>query len=230
MLWIVLAVVFAAVWVYALYREDRRNPEPVWMVLLATLAGALAVPAADFVEGRMIPSPTFLNEGLAARAIAAFLVSGPVEESLKFVGVLLLVWPWTHFDEPMDGIVYAAAAGAGFALVENLLFMQDGPEVILARGPIGTGAHVLFAAFWGGALGHAGHARGPRQAGMLFLGLLLAALAHGAFNMIVFSTGEELTVSQGRALQIALVLVCLAFLRWRIRAALAERPFRFRKT
>src|SRR5205823_6220301 len=104
--WTVLAVAFAGVWVYTIYREDIRNPEPVWMVLLATLAGAGAMPAAFWAERWLLPDGPALDGTYAARAAAAFLVGGPVEEGLKFLAVFLLVWRWTQFDEPLDGLVY----------------------------------------------------------------------------------------------------------------------------
>ncbi|MBI3911149.1 MAG: PrsW family intramembrane metalloprotease [Armatimonadetes bacterium] len=228
--WVLLAVVFAGIWVYALYREDIRNPEPIWMLLLAAGAGVGAFLVADRVEGWLPTSLYNLHGPLQSRAALAFLVIGPVEELIKFLGVLVLVWPWTHFDEPMDGLVYAAAAGAGFALVENLEFMREEPAVILSRGPAATCAHVLFAAFWGAALGQAKHlGRGWKRLSIVAVGLALASLAHGAFDLVTFSVNHELTLDQGRVIQIALVGVCLVFLRWRIRAALKVRPFQYRR-
>lgn len=228
--WVVLAVFFAGIWVYALYREDRKNPEPLFMVLLAVAGGVGAELLADWLEWRLVPDISVLDGTLAERARTAFLVAGPVEELCKMLAVVLLVWPWSHFDEPVDGLVYGAAAGAGFALAENLAFMQLEPEVILSRGPVGTGAHVLFAVIWGGALGHAGHVKNPAYRwAIVSLGVLLAAFAHGLFDIIVFSVGKELTLNQGRAAQIVLVGFCLLFLRWRLHVALKQRPFRFRK-
>ena len=227
MAWILLALLFAALWTYALFREDHRRPEPVWLVLLAVLAGALAAPAADWLESRLLPDLSLLDGTLLQRAQATFLVAGPVEEALKLALLFLLVWRSHHFDEAMDGLVYGAAAGAGFALAENLAYMQGAPEVILARGPIATGAHVLFATLWGGALGHAGHvAPRLRRIGLVAIGWAVASVAHGAFDLIVFSVGRELTLNQGRVAQIVLLLACALFLRWRARAAVTLPPFR----
>jgi RsiW-degrading membrane proteinase PrsW (M82 family) len=226
--WALLAVVFALVWGYAFYREDARNREPLWMVALAAGGGMLAFPLAWVVEGWLLRDAAALEGSLATRAAASFLVAGPVEEAVKFLAVLLLVWPWSHFDEPVDGLVYAAAAGAGFALVENLRFMEGQPQVILARGPAGTGAHVLFAALWGGALGYARDL--PRRAPAVAigaLGLLIAALAHGAFDMITLTADRELSLTQARAGQITLFVLCALFLRWRLRAARATVPVEF---
>jgi len=228
MTWILLAVSFAAIWIYALYREDLRNPEPIWMVLLATGAGAGAFFLASWLELRLLNIDAVAYGSFAERARGAFFGVGPIEEGSKLLMVLILVWPWTDCDEPVDGIIYAAAAGAGFALVENLQFMRDDPAIILSRGPGGTAAHVLFSALWGGALGYAGHLPlwcRPLHVG---LGLALAAIAHGAFDLITFSATREISVAQARALQIALFVLCLAFLRFRLKLALSQFPFRYR--
>src|SRR5262245_952470 len=118
--WVAVAVSFALVWIYAFYREDARQREPLWMVALAGLGGLLAFPLALVLEDWLLPGNGALEGALGPRAAACFLVAGPVEEGAKFLAILLLVWPWSHFDEPVDGLVYAAAAGAAFALVENL--------------------------------------------------------------------------------------------------------------
>lgn len=223
--WVLLAVVFALAWGYAFYREDARNREPVWLVALAALGGMFAFPLALTAEGWLLRSVDTIDGSLAVRAISSFLVAGPVEEAAKLLAVLVLVWPWSHFDEPVDGLVYAAAAGAGFALVENLRFMEGQPQVILARGPAGTGAHVLFAAIWGGALGYARQLSDRRRAvAVVALGLLVASLAHGAFDMITLSAGREITLSQARAGQVTLFVLCALFLRWRLRAVNAAVP------
>ncbi len=229
--WTVLAIVFAGVWVYALYREDRKRPEPFWMVLLAMGGGIGAFFLADRVESRLLPFGVNTDASLLERARLAFLIAGPVEELAKFLAILILIWPWTHFDETVDGIVYAAAAGAGFALWENFAFMSaEGGSVILARGPIATGAHVLFSVIWGGALGFAGHLkRWPERLLHVGVGLVLASVVHGAFNFITFAAGQEITVWHARAYQVALVAVSALFLRWRIRHALTLFPFRYRK-
>ena len=43
MVWWVIAVACAAIWMFAFYREDRHEREPLWMVALALGWGALAL-------------------------------------------------------------------------------------------------------------------------------------------------------------------------------------------
>src|SRR5262249_26970600 len=82
-------------------------------------------------------------------------------------------------------------------------------------------------AFWGGALAHAKVLTDRAQRFIVIvLGVLVAAGVHGLFDAIVFSTDHELTLGQARAAQIILVAACFAFLRWRMRVALSQSPFR----
>jgi protease PrsW len=228
--WISIAVAFAGVWGYAVYREDIYEREPYWLLGLALLGGAASMFPALWLEGRLLPAGPDLDGALSARLAAAFLVAGPVEECCKFAVVWLLVRPWASFNEPMDGTLYAVMAAAGFATAENLYFMDGDPQVILQRGPISVAVHILFAAFWGGALAHAYMLRDRRRRCLILcLGVAVAAGVHGLYDAIVFASQRELTLGQSRAAQISLVLGCFVFLRWRMRVALAQSPFRGRK-
>jgi RsiW-degrading membrane proteinase PrsW (M82 family) len=227
MVWGIIALAFAGAWAYAFYREDIHDREPVWLLAVAFLGGAASMFPALWTENLMLPDGIDLDGSLLSRLGAVFLVAGPVEEFWKFAAVWLLVRPRAHFNEPIDGIIYAVMAATGFATAENLHFMVGDPKVILARGPIAVAIHILFASFWGGALAHAYMLPGrARRFLIITLGVAAAAVVHGLFDAIVFSVDHELTLWQARAAQIVLVLACFAFLRWRIRVALAQSPFR----
>jgi RsiW-degrading membrane proteinase PrsW (M82 family) len=230
LVWGIIAVAFAGAWAYAFYREDIHDREPFWLLAVAFAGGAASMAGAWWLESRLLPGGGDLDGALLMRLRAVFLVAGPVEEVCKFAAVWLLVWPRASFNEPMDGIIYAIMAATGFATAENLYFMAGDPQVILARGPVSVGVHILFAAFWGGALAHARTLEDRAQRFVIItLGVVVAAVVHGLFDAIVFASGRELTLGEARAAQIVLVIGCFTFLRWRIRVALAQSPFRGRK-
>jgi protease PrsW len=227
MVWGILAVAIATTWGYAFYREDVHDREPLWLLAVAVAGGALSLWPALWMENWLLPGGVDWERTLSTRLGAVFLVAGPVEELCKFAAVGLLVAPRASFNEPMDGIVYAVMAAIGFATAENFYYMAGDPGVILFRGPISVAAHILFAAFWGGALAHARLVTGrARRFILLLAGLVISAAVHGLFDAIVFAGQHELTLGLSRAAQISLVLACFAFLRWRIRVALAQSPFR----
>ena len=113
------------------------------------------------------------------------LVVGPVEELCKFAAVRFGAYRSLHFDEPLDGLVYAAVASLGFASLENFFYVVDyGPEVMLVRAPLSTVGHLVDGGIWGYALGQH-HASGEQRGRMLAGFLALAAVAHGLFNVLL---------------------------------------------
>lgn len=134
--------------------------------------------------------------------VAAFFYVGIVaviEELAKFFVVFTVAYPNKAFNEPMDGIVYAAAAAVGFASFENVFYvLNKGPLVLLLRGPFSTLGHVLFSALWGAALGLSlNEPSRSRRFWMISGGLVLSILAHGVYNILIslsqpfFGTGWE---------------------------------------
>lgn len=156
---------------------------------------------------------TFLGMGLFF-----FLIVGPIEEAVKLLAVRLHAFRSDQFDAVIDGTVYGAAAGLGFATIENALFIARGLEaapvgvgvigvasgVAVTRAVVGPG-HVLFSAIAGFYLGLAKF--NPEHAGPLVVkGLLIAAVFHALYNTLVG------TVPQVVATIIDPVTVPIAFL------------------
>ena len=81
---------------------------------------------------------------------------GITEELLKFLVVILIIYPNKNFDEPFDGIVYAVFVGMGFATAENLTFvLQGNASLAILRMFSAVPAHFVFAVIMGYYLGKA---------------------------------------------------------------------------
>lgn len=168
-----LALAPALFWFPFFARRDAR-PEPAGLLLRTFAWGALA----------LVPS-ALLESSLGA---LAFLLAGPIEELAKYAAASSAA-RHRSFDEPSDGLVYAAAAALGFATLENLLYvLHGGPGSILVRGPVTTLGHVLFSAPWGYAMA-VKRFRGGR--GVLRRGLLVGAGLHVAFNLLLAGGGAR---------------------------------------
>ncbi len=118
---------------------------------------------------------------LTLSALVMVGIVGPIEEVCKFLAVRLFAYRSRWFDEPMDGLVFAAAASLGFASLENLSYvLMYGPWVMILRAPLSTVGHLIFGSLWG-------HALGLRHEGAssfhVWRGLGLAALLHGLYNV-----------------------------------------------
>jgi len=195
LLLVVTILAAALAWSAYFYLMDLYDEEPRHLLLVVFLAGAamtlpawLAYGALERLgigaEAALIP-----ESGAWARLGYCVLVVGVIEELCKFLAVQVLIGRHRAFDEHLDGIVYAAFGGLGFASMENLVLgpWLEGPE-LWGRLIVSPLVHALFASIWGWALSLDKFAR-PRRLGRVTLGLLLAILVHGLYDFLVLTPG-----------------------------------------
>jgi len=183
-------------WLWFIYRWDRYQPEPRWLVIRTFLWGMVIVIPIAVVEFLLLlggpGSESIIQIGqgtgsLGNIAYTAFIVAGMTEELGKFLVVRLSIYKSPYFDDSTDGIIYGSAVALGFATLENIGYtFSYGWEIILARGPISTFAHVLFSVIWSYPLALR-KIEYPRAARYLWLGLLGSMLAHGFFDFLLFT-------------------------------------------
>src|SRR5262249_56515294 len=114
------------------------------------------------------------------------------EELLKLMVVYFYAYRRQEFDEPLDGVIYSAAAALGFAAVENIVYLaENDPRLVLLRGPLSNPGHALFSAIWGLSLSRA-KARPnltSERLPIIARGWVFASLLHALFDtLLVFSS------------------------------------------
>lgn len=186
------AVVFPAL-LWALYHHyrDRRRPEPISHSLLALGAGigAGALGQALYLllarVGLWRDAYALAEQDLVGLFVYSVLGIGLLEEFAKLVPFSLIARMLPHFDERVDGIIYAGLIGVGFAVYENLFYLEFAGDVEnVARAITGPLVHVVFASLWGYPLGVAMVERRPLLLPAA-LGLCAAALVHGTYDFLV---------------------------------------------
>lgn len=199
-----------AMWI--IDRLDAKRPEPRSLRRKVAIFGGLACIPAIVIE--LVLADVLNKQGAAqityrGAALHAILVAAAVEEFCKISVVYWLVWRRPEFDERMDGIVYAARAGLGFALVENILYMLqqqtlDGAiETWVMRAVLAVPGHAM----WTGAMGYwAARRRFDRKGLGIFGGYLIAVAGHGLYDYAVF-VGAPLRIEGYQAYAEALILV-----------------------
>ncbi len=184
---VVLALVPAAIWMVFFYQQDRLEPEPVGYVLGvfalgALLAAAVGTPLLDnvFRVGHWLYTNTLTT------ILGSILVVGFTQEFLKYAAVRFSIYNSAEFDEPTDGIIYATAAGLGYATVLNIQFVVANGGVNLGAGVIAMAvvalAQASFSGITGYFLGQAKFKADPIW--WMPLGVTLAAVANGLFNWL----------------------------------------------
>ena len=192
---IVSAVLPVPIYLILVIWIDRYESEPAWMLATAFLWGALvAVFFAFLINTASELSVVLLtNDVKAGRAFGA-VISAPIVEEVSKALILFIYFFWKkdEFDGVIDGIVYAAMVGLGFAMTENIQYygkavLQSGSGgltlVFIIRGALSPFAHPMFTSMTGIGLGLALHAR---NAFLRFLapivGLLVAISMHSIWN------------------------------------------------
>ncbi len=196
----VLALVPLAIVMTALGWIDRWDPEPRGWLAFAVLWGAGVSVFGTLVLGEAFMTAFAGLSSLDAGTFGAVVQAPVVEEVMKGAGlVVIFLAARSHFDGPVDGVVYAGMVAAGFAFTENILYFGAayteagwGPELaftFVLRGLFSPFAHVLFTVWTGFFLGVAAHRMGPgshagpaRWAGWFLLGLVPAVVGHFLWN------------------------------------------------
>ncbi len=182
-----LALVPAAIWLIFFYSQDRLEPEPKGYVLGvfalgALFAAAIGVPLVDNV----FRVSHWIYANTLATILGGILVVGFTQEFLKYAAVRYSIYHSNEFDEATDGVIYATAAGLGYATVLNIQFVISNGGVDLGTGVIRMAIVALAQASFSGITGYfLGRAKfESEQVWWMPLGITLAAIFNGLFNWL----------------------------------------------
>lgn len=142
-----LPAVFLCVYVF---KKDRAEKEPWWLLLMLLISGvAITLPVAHVSEFLhkleteiFLPFTTELDGGKYLdgwifdlyRAVDKFIVIAMVEEGFKWMMLLAFTKKNKHFNSLFDGIIYSVFISLGFAGFENLLYtFEYGMETAAVR-------------------------------------------------------------------------------------------------
>ncbi|MGM0555824.1 MAG: PrsW family intramembrane metalloprotease [Myxococcota bacterium] len=146
-----------------LFWLDRNEKEP-WYLLVACLVwgGAVATIYAGLYNSAFQTfASSVAGEGLGQYLAAIF--AAPVSEEIMKGGALIAVYllAQRHFDNVLDGVVYGAFIGLGFAVFENFTYYMkpsspgEVVELFWMRGIVGgIGSHACYTAITGAGIGY----------------------------------------------------------------------------
>ena len=194
-----LALVPTLIYALIIWWLDRHEKEPLPLLIVAFVWGAIpAVVLAIVLEIVVgMPLEQFLVSDTAIEAASSNVIAPVVEELVKAVILVVLFLAYKReFDNVLDGIVYGAMVGLGFAFVENILYLGgealDGGSIgsvvslwLFRSGLFGLN-HSMFTAMTGAALGLARSLKRPDLKGLVpVLGITSAIVFHAAHNTLV---------------------------------------------
>ncbi len=216
-----MSLIPALIWLFFFYVQDRREPEPKGLVaevfiLGALVAGAVGIPVVTYIFN----IAGWMYDSFWVNLAGSILVVGFTQEFLKFAAVRFSIFNSSEFDEHTDGIIYATAAGLGYATALNIDFVisSNGAGLGMAaiRLVLTALAQASFAGITGYFLGREKLEKMPLW--WLPVGVCLAAVLNGLFfalwgelSMPSFQNGNAL-VNPWLGLGLAIVLAVAVML------------------
>lgn len=193
-----LSAIPALALVAYVYATDVTTPEPVELIATTFV---LSVLFASFAS--IINTAFSIVQAIPFGFLPFFyLIVGPAEETVKLLSVRLYAYRKPSFNAVIDGAIYGAVAGLGFATIENAIYIVQGVSIIgvssdtvvLQEIVAGTGitatralagpGHVIYSAFAGYYLGLAKF-NANRAGPIIIKGLLIAAFIHATYNTLL---------------------------------------------
>jgi RsiW-degrading membrane proteinase PrsW (M82 family) len=190
-----LSILPALALVAYVWRSDVTSAEPISLLAATFALGTLFAGFAALVNGAL--GGVFELVPVVGTIWFFYLVVGPVEETVKWLAVRIYAFRSSRFDAVIDGAVYGAVAGLGFATIENALYITDAVGTPVIANVLGAGGgvtplraiagpgHVIYSAFAGYYLGLAKFNR-DRAGPIVIKGLLIATLIHATYNTLTF--------------------------------------------
>lgn len=106
---------------YVWWSEITAN-EPFTLLAATFLFGILMAGYAAVLN--CLLQAYFSTFGIVGLILFYFIVVGPVEETVKLLAVRLYAYNDDRFGAIIDGAVYGAVAGLGFATIENAIYIS----------------------------------------------------------------------------------------------------------
>ncbi len=221
------ALLPVAVLLYFILRKDKQRPEPAGQLVKAFLFGALSVFVSLCVSipfagmGLFVHNPSTLTESVRI----SFFGAAIPEEMAKLLMLWLCLRKNPHFDEKMDGIVYAVCVSMGFAAFENLMYLFEYYEnwlsIGISRALFAIPGHFAFGVLMGYYYSLARfYPHSPKKNATLILAA--PVIAHGLYDTIAFSLDIMPTLSG----VLTIILIFFCFKMWKAASRRIEEHLR----
>jgi RsiW-degrading membrane proteinase PrsW (M82 family) len=227
-----IAAIAPALLVLWLVIAADERPGPPLRVWTAFLLGAASISALGVARAPFKSIVAATDNPWAAQALHSILDVAAPEEIVKLLVIVAVSTRRRLHADPMDTVVYGAAAGLGFAAYENLAYLVQYPDMwrslavlrsvltVPFHGALGViaGAYLAIARS-GNALGAHRHHRDWARIRVRSLILLAPLTLHASFNfpLLTLQQNPELTGSASLVLESASMLIGFGTIAFAIR-------------
>lgn len=212
------ALIPAIVLLGYIYWRDRKSPEPIWQLVKATALGVVSI-GVSLCISRPLQEMGFIPEDIYTIGDAinvAFLGAAIPEELAKFALLWFFLRNNRHFDERMDGIVYAVCVSLGFAGLENVLYIigdEDWMSVALSRAVFSVPGHFCFGVIMG-YFYSLSRFTWTNLRWNKAMAIVAPIVAHGVFDAILFISSVQEYPWISFVLMLVFITFCFYLWKW----------------
>ena len=216
------ALIPAIVLLGYIYWRDRKSPEPIWQLVKATALGVVSI-GVSLCISRPLQAIGLIPEDIYSIGDAinvAFLGAAIPEELAKFLLLWLFLRNNRHFDERMDGIVYAVCISLGFAGLENVLYVigdDDWMSVALSRAIFSVPGHFCFGVIMG-YFYSLSRFTWTRLRWNRAMTIIAPIVVHGIFDAILFISSVQEYPWISFVLMLVFITFCFYLWKWAARS------------
>ena len=196
-LYIFFGIMPSLAWIFYYLKKDL-HPESKKMILKVFLLGSLITIPAYLVQKQLIGLLYYFNlPSIYVLLIYWFMVIALTEEIFKYLVVKFKVLNSPECDEPVDIMIYMVVSALGFAAVENIFYVISSAINLPFNDAVFASMIISFVRFIGATFLHTlcsaliGYfvilslVRKRNGLRYTILGILLASLLHGLFNLSI---------------------------------------------
>jgi len=180
-------IIPSLLWLWFWLKEDEERPEPKGLLTIVFIMGMIAVIL-------VLPIQKFIQDNVGSYE-GKLILWASVEEILKYIVVLMILYKTNNANEPVDWPIYLITAALGFAALENMLFLLKvlpssiGTFVSLSTGNLRfLGAnllHTISSGVIGISIGISFFMGKLGKSFFLLTGFFVAIALHSAFNFFI---------------------------------------------
>lgn len=202
-LFIAISAIFITTFFFVLitWFIDRYEKEPVWLLIIAFFWGAIPAVVLSLIFEIMFKFPAAEATSLVANLISSSITAPIVEETFKGIAlVFLLLIFYKEFDDELDGIIYGAMIGFGFALTEDIFYFFSTLSVggsgagllnVFFRNVVYGANHAYWTAIIGASIGYARLSKNKGEKIFIpFFAWMLAIILHSIHNAGMVLAGK----------------------------------------
>jgi len=205
-------IVPSLLWLWFWLKEERSEKEPKKIITAVFILGMISV---IFV----IPLQKFIQANVLNANTELILWAG-VEEIIKYLVVVIILWNTRFIDRPIDWPIYLITSALGFAALENTMFLLKpfslGETTVgLLTGSLrflgSTLLHSIASAVIGIALGLSFYMDSFLKKIYLIIGITLATTLHTVFNFFIINNKGSDFISVFAFLWVVTIIIMLLF-------------------